>query len=185
MKAFVYSAKQNKKGTVQIMGGDDQHILSTIPLSNAQFLFFTPDQPVLITCLIEENLFSFETTFVRILTMHDRAYFQYRILSFTMEQEKRKEERFLVNLPCVLSSSREFLLGTVLDMSANGCQFASKQPIISKNETLHLSCMYNDKPLIGVGKIVRESYQNTTFFYGLTVKWNYQIKGGDLDDTFY
>lgn len=160
----------SRKVDAQVLGGDNENILTSMPQVNGQFIFFAPDEKIQISCYYEDSVYLFDTEFKGIVTIKDLALYEFQIINLTISDNKRLEERKNTSLPAIITNNDEMIFATILDISETGMRIETKVPIINKK--INIRFEHYDKIYSAKGIIVRKQEDKNSFIYGLKVEFD-------------
>lgn len=172
MRGEIFLEGSFQKANVTILGGDSSTLYTSIPVQNGRFLFFPPNKEVKISCTHNGFVFLFEAAFIKITSVDKKAIYSFKLSSYSVTENKRKETRYTLEIPGIITNDQELILGTIIDASQNGMQFKTSEKIKNAYDLFHVSATYNNQNIIGQGKVVRENYHDNFFYYGFQLEWN-------------
>lgn len=160
--------RSKRKADINITGGSDTSLYSTIPFFEKEKVSFFPNEPVDIDFFNEEWIYHFSTVFKTIVKKGEKHLYEYKIRNLSILPNKRKEKRMNTQLPAFTRHFEELLFFYVLDISKSGMKIESKHILPLRD--LSVSYVENHEVFIQICDVVWKKKEGNLFYYGLRFK---------------
>lgn len=128
-----------QKVNIEIVGGSENLLFTTIPLINNQPIILKKDFNYLLNFFNHADLFKFMVRFQSFKKDLNRTYYIFRIEEMSLESNKRKQIRTIADIPALIETdNNEFQLCKITDLSKSGARIICNNPISSNTIYLYL-----------------------------------------------
>jgi len=153
-----------------IIDENDNTILTAVPKSRGEFIFFHPTEELTLYYLTDDFIYTYHVVFREIKLIKNKIYYLFDVLSVESFENNRTEPRRYAEHQGIAQNNHQSNLVTVLDISDSGLKIESILPLSEKYVTVFFEKGSNEYS--ASGKIVWEKPHNGCFLYGVkTSDW--------------
>ncbi|PGK52402.1 hypothetical protein CN918_31965 [Priestia megaterium] len=156
----------HRKSQLQIVGGGENIIFTTVPTIHNQHILLNKEKEYALNVFDTHNLFHFQTQYTNVLEEGYKTYLSFTILKTSIDQNKRKEIRELTDIPVLIEANENYLqIGRVLDLSKTGAKIECIQPLTCEDIIVHFQGAREIKKVAAT--ILWGSSTKDHYYYGI------------------
>lgn len=173
MLSYISSSSSLRSYPLHILQMRNNNILTTIPQSDNESIFFEKNSIHVISHHSDDFLFKFKVCFKNFRTINKTIYYSFELIEIIELDNVRKENRQSVQFPAsfIYKDSENPNLGLIVDISDSGMKLETTRPIESNK--IHI--MYDDteKKQFKIARVMWNTQIGDKFYYGLKALINF------------
>lgn len=166
MYAELTLSTPHRKSRVEIIGGGENVLYTSIPSINGQLILLKKDKTYTLTIFDDKNVFTFNLQFIQTKRNHFQYYYAFEIMHTSFNANKRRDIRKFSDIPAFVTHSAEpTQVCRIVDISLSGAKLECIIPIKRSHVSLH---MQGKNSLVQLPtNILWESSINKYYYYGV------------------